>query len=158
MTDKRNNNTSGGLYREKLSGFTNWLQQSDFMKIILIKKDVWDLVEIRPKPNLATIQKQKTKENQRAIGMATQIIKKGVSNDIFNNIIDITDSKEMWKKLCNACSQVGQGIIYSILQELLNYLRNNKLKEFKKPVMSIFVDVCFLIKCLQAAITLNRDI
>lgn len=28
-----------------------------------------------------------------------QIIKEGVSDDIFNNIIDIIDRKEMWEKL-----------------------------------------------------------
>lgn len=76
-----------------------------------------------------------------AIGITTQIIKEGVSNDIFNNIIDIIDPQEMWEKLRTACSQVGQGFVYSILQELLNYPRINKSKGFAKPVMSIFADV-----------------
>lgn len=39
--------------------------------------------------------KQKIKENKMAIGIATQIIKKGVSDDIFNNIIDIINPQEM---------------------------------------------------------------
>lgn len=49
-------------------------------------------------------------------------------------------------------------MVYSILQELLNYPRNNKPKGFEKPVMSVFADVRFLIKQLRAAITPDRDI
>lgn len=50
-----------------------------------------------------------------AIGTATWIIKEGVSDDIFNNIIDNTDLKEIWEKLRADCSQVGQGLVYFIL-------------------------------------------
>lgn len=64
----------------------------------------------------------------------------------------------MWEKLRATCSQIGQGVVYFILQELLNYPRINKPKGFEKPVMSIFADVQFLIKRLQVAITPNRDI
>lgn len=64
----------------------------------------------------------------------------------------------MWEKLRIACSQVGQGVLYFILQQLLNYPQINKPKSFKKPVISIFADVQFLIKQLQAAITSNQDI
>ena len=88
---------------------------------MLIEKDIWDLVEMGPRPNPATIWEQKTKENRMAAGTATRIIKEGISDNIFNNIIDITDLKEMWEKLRAACSQVGQRVVYSILQELLNY-------------------------------------
>lgn len=38
-----------------------------------------------------------------AIRMATWIIKKRVNNNIFNNFIDITNTKKMWKKLCTTC-------------------------------------------------------
>lgn len=72
-----------------------------------------------------------------AIGTVTRIIKEGVSDDIFNNIIDVTGPQEMWEKLQNACSQVGQGVVYSILQALLNYPRNNKSKGFEKSVTSV---------------------
>lgn len=75
------------------------------------------------------------------IGMIIQIIKEGVSDDIFNNIIDIMDPKEIWKKLWVACLQVSQDVIYSILQELLNYLQVNNPKGFEKFVISIFVNV-----------------
>lgn len=122
---------------------------------MLIEKDVWDLVEVGPRQNrpLAEI-----KKNRMAVGTATRIIKEGVSDDIFNNIIDVTDPQEMWRKLRTACSQVGQGVVYSILQELLSYPRNNKPKGFEKPVRSVFANVRFLIKRLRAAITPDRDI
>lgn len=92
------------------------------------------------------------------IGIATRIINEGVSDDIFNNIIDVTKLQEMWHKLRTACSQVDQRVVYLILQELLDYTRNNKPKRFEKPVMSIFADVRFLIKQLRDDITPGRDI
>lgn len=127
---------------------------------MLIEKDVWDLIEIGPHEDPVALweQEKKIKENRMAIGTATRIIKEGVSDDIFNNIIDVTDPQEMWQKLRTACSQVGQGVVYSILQELLNYPRNNKPKGFEKPVMSIFADVRSIIKRLRAAITPDCDI
>ncbi len=76
-----------------------------------------------------------------AIGTATQIIKKDVSNNIFNNIIDITDPKGIWEKLQAIYSQIRQDIIDFILQELLNYPQINKLKGFEKPIINIFTDV-----------------
>lgn len=122
-----------------------------------MEKGVWNLIENGARPEPAPFWEQRSKENRMAVGTATRIIKEGVSDDIFNNIIDITDTREMWEKLRTACSQVGQGVVYSILQELLNY-RNTKPKGFEKSVMSIFADVCFLVKRLRSAITPNRDI
>lgn len=55
------------------------------------------------------------------IGMVPQIIKESVNNNILNNIFNITDPKEMRKKLQVACLQFGQDIIYFILQKLFNY-------------------------------------
>ena len=56
-----------------------------------------------------------------AIGTVTRIIKESVSDDIFNNIIEITDPRKMWEKLQIVCLQISQDIVYSILQELLVY-------------------------------------
>lgn len=64
----------------------------------------------------------------------------------------------MWEKICTTCSEIGQSIVYSILQEILNYAQINKPQGFEKPVMSRFADVQFLVKRLQAAITPNKDI
>ena len=33
------------------------------------------------------------------VDIATRIIKEGVSNNIFNNIINITDFQKIWEKL-----------------------------------------------------------
>lgn len=38
---------------------------------------------------------KKDHQNQMAIGTAIRIIKKGINNNIFNNIINITNPEEM---------------------------------------------------------------
>lgn len=70
------------------------------MRAMLIKKNAWDLIEKGPRqlPIALSERKQKIKKNRMAICIATQIIKKGVNNDIFNNIINITDLQEIWEK------------------------------------------------------------
>lgn len=64
----------------------------------------------------------------------------------------------MWEKLYTASTQIGQGVVYFIFQELLNYPQVNKRKRLKKSIISIFEDIQFLIKQLFAAITPNQDI
>lgn len=72
---------------------------------MLIEKDVWDFIDISPRKPLTKLweKDKKIKENRMAIGTATRIIKEGVSDNIFNNIIDIMDPKEMWEKLRATC-------------------------------------------------------
>lgn len=108
MNNDKSENTNGPR-REKLKGFTNWPWWADLTRAMLVEKDVWDQIEIgsRQPPTTLSERELKTKENQMAIGMATRIIKKGVNDDIFNNIINIIDPKEMWEKLRAAYLQVG---------------------------------------------------
>ena len=90
---------------------------------MLIEKDVWDLVEIGPRPlqqNASRLWDYKEKEDRIAVGIVDCIIRKGVSEDLFNNIIDIVDPQAMWAKLQSVYSHIGQGVVYSILQELFN--------------------------------------
>ena len=47
------------------------------------------------------------KKNCMIIKSTTQIIREGLSHDILNNIIDITDLKGMWEKLQIVYSQVA---------------------------------------------------
>ena len=42
--------TSTSAKRKKLIGFSNWAQWASFTKSMLIKKDVWDLVETGLRP------------------------------------------------------------------------------------------------------------
>ena len=92
-----------------------------------------------------------------AIGIAQQIITEGISNQIAVNIMDLEDPKDMWERLRNICTKVGQGVVYSILQELLHYPATNKPKRYKKPVVEIFAEVRYLCKQLKAAITEGID-
>ena len=62
---------------------------------MLVEKDMWDLIEIGPKPKLVPFWELKSKKNHMTGRTAIQIIKEGVSNDNFNNIIDIMDLQEM---------------------------------------------------------------
>ena len=48
--------------------------------------------------------------------------------------------------------------MYSILQELLNYLKINKPKGYNKPVMQIFAEVRYFCKRLRIAISPSRDL
>lgn len=61
------------------------------------------------------------------VEIATYIIKKDISNNIFNYIINIINLNKMKEKLCTICSQIGQRIVYFIFQKLLNYFYINKL-------------------------------
>lgn len=61
------------------------------------------------------------------VEIAIYIIKKNISNNIFNYIINIINLKKMKEKSCTICSQVGQKIVYFIFQKLLNYFYINKL-------------------------------
>ena len=76
-----------------------------------------------------------------AVGIAQRIIRKGVSDRIAFNIMDLKDPKEMWDKLKSICTEVDQEVVYSILQELLHYPKTTKPKGYKKPVMQIFTEV-----------------
>lgn len=84
--------------REKLVGFSNWPIWSGITESMLIEKDMWDLVSTGPRPERQNpgIWTKEIREDQMAIGIAQQIIKKGVSNEIAFNIMDIRDPKQMW--------------------------------------------------------------
>ena len=82
-----------------------------------------------------------------AVDIAKKIIQKSVSNQIAFNIMDLKDLKKIWDKLKNICTKVGQGVVYSILQELLHYPNINKLKRYEKPIMQIFAKIRYFCKC-----------
>lgn len=42
-----------------------------------------------------------------AVGIARRIILEGISDQIAFNIMDLEDSKEMWDKLTNICTEIG---------------------------------------------------
>lgn len=55
---------------------------------------------------------KKIQKDCMVIGIAQQIIKKGISNQIAFNIMDLKDFKKMWNKLKSIYIQIGQEIIY----------------------------------------------
>ena len=60
--------------------------------------------------------------------------------------------------LRRVCSQVGQGVVHSILKELLNYPRVAKPLGYKKIATTIFAEVKQLVQRLQSAVTEQRTI
>lgn len=108
---------------------------------MLIKKDVWDLVSTgtRPQRENPGIWAKEVKEDRMAVGIAQRIIREGVSDQIAFNIMDLKDPKEMWDKLKSICTEVGQGVVYSVLQELFYYPKITKPKGYEKPVMQIYI-------------------
>lgn len=93
-----------------------------------------------------------------AIELVWKIIIEGVSSQIAFNIIDINDPKAMWDILKRICSEVGQGVIYLVPQEILNYSRIHKPKRYDKPVVKIFTEVRFLHKRLNAVMTIRHNL
>lgn len=73
-----------------------------------------------------------------AVGIAYQIIRENVNDQITFNIIALKNPKEMLNKFKRVYTKVGQEVVYLILQELFYYPRINKPKEYKKLVMQIF--------------------
>lgn len=69
----------------------------------------------------------------------------------------LEDPKEMWDKLKNIYPEVGQGVVYSILQKLLYYPKITKLKGYEKSIMQIFAEVKYLCKRLRMTMTPDRD-
>lgn len=132
---------------------------SRITKSILIEKDVWDFILTGPRPphQNPRLWTKEIKEDCMAVDITQKIIWESVSNQVAFNIMDLKDPKEMWDKLISICTEVGQGVVYSILQELLHYPKINKLKGYKKPVMQIFAKVRYLCKRLWTAMTPRRD-
>ncbi len=81
--------------REKLVGFSNWPRLAALTKTMLISKDVWNLVPVGPQPIVykGALRDHRRKDDRMAIGKATDIIQGGVSDNLFNNIIDDDDPK-----------------------------------------------------------------
>ena len=160
MAEEPSNSGGNQAKREKLIGFANWPVWSGITESMLIEKDVWDLISTGPRPPRENpgLWTKEIKEDRMAVGIAQKIIREGVSDQIAFNIMDLKNPKEMWDKLKSICTEVGQGVVYSILQELLHYPKINKPKGYEKPVMQIFAEVRYLCKRLRTAMTPGRDL
>ena len=116
------------------------------------EKGVWDLTG-----NGAGVpQTQATLE--KAKGTALRIILESIDDNLFCTIEGMEEITEIWDKLKTTCSQVGQGVVYAILNELFGYAAANKSKGYTKSVNTIFGDVGSLIKRLKSAVQEDRDI
>ena len=114
-----------------------------------------DIVDrIRPEPINAVQIRKKDEDN----AIASKIIKKGVNSNFYINIIGKYDLYWSWETLYKVCSQVGQGVIYSIFKELLNYLQVVKPLGYEKKATTTFAEVKQLVQRLQFTVTEYRTI
>ena len=159
MSEKSSTNSTQAK-QERLTGFANWPIWSMITKCMLIEKDVWDLIATGPRSKRQNrgLFTKKVKEDRIAIGIARRIILDGVNDQIAFNIMDLEDFKEIWDKLKSICSKIEQGVVYLILQELLNYPKINKSKGYDKPVMQIFAKIRYFCKHFYTAMTPSRDL
>ena len=83
--------------REKLIGFSYWPRWSALTKAMLIEKDVWNLLSVGQRAVRAPnpLWDYQVKEDRMAIGTAMRIIQRGVSDDLFNSVIDLDDPQLM---------------------------------------------------------------
>lgn len=104
---------------------------------MLIKKKFWNLISTEPCPKRQNLRiwAKKIKKYRMAVGIAQQIMKEGIRNQIAFNFMDIEDPKQIWHKLKSIYIKVGPGVIYLILQKLFYYPSIMELKEYKKLVM-----------------------
>ena len=116
------------------------------------EKGVWDLTGNGTAPQRTQAVMEKAK------GTALRIILKSINDNLFCTIEGIDEIAEIWDKLKTTCLQVGQGVIYIILNELFRYAAANKAKGYTKSVNAIFEDVGSLIKRLKSAVQEDRDI
>ena len=65
---------------------------------------------------------------------AARIIKGGLNDDLFKNVEDTNNPKEIWDKLKKACSQVGQEVIYAGLRSLLTHPSKSKTQGHEKSI------------------------
>ena len=116
------------------------------------EKGVWDLTGNGTAPQRTQAVMEKAK------GTALRIILESIDDNLFRTIEGIDEIAEIWDKLRTTCSQVGQGVVYTILNELFGYAAANKAKGYTKSVNAIFGDVGSLIKRLKSAVQEDRDI
>lgn len=72
--------------------------------------------------------------------------------------MDLENLKEMSDKLKSIYTEVGQEVVCSIPQKILHYPKISKPKEYEMLVIQIFVEMKYLCKHIQTAMTPERDL
>ena len=71
MVKKLFNSNRNQAKKKKLTGFANWPVWSGIIKSMLIEKDVWDLISIRPRSQCKNpgLWSKEVKEDRIAVGI-----------------------------------------------------------------------------------------
>ena len=147
------------IYRcKKLKSSEIQPQWADVTPISLEKKGVWDLVDGTRLPLTENAAAVTIRIWDKEIAIVCNIIKQGVGSELYEKVIEEWNPVNLWNTLERISSRVGQGVVYSLLKEVLNYSQTNRPLGFKKKFTAIFEEVKQLVDCLQVAITSNRTI
>lgn len=104
---------------QKLKGFENWPRWSDITRLTLEAKGVQSFIDGSKLPIAQNATAKVIEDRAKLIAKALKIIKKGVHPDFYLDIIDKRDPKAKWDTLERVSAQVGQGVVYAILKEIL---------------------------------------
>lgn len=99
-----------------------------------------------------------TRKKERNNSIVFKIIKQRVNGNLYINIIWEKNPQRSWETLYQIRSQVDQGVVYSILKELLNYPRVAKPLGYNKKANIIFAEVRQLVQRLQSAVIKQKTI
>ncbi|ERF73240.1 hypothetical protein EPUS_08791 [Endocarpon pusillum Z07020] len=134
--------------REKLKGFENWPRWSNLAHLRLIEKELWKYIAPGP-PN--------DPDNHRA-ARAAYILKRDVSDELFQGIEAINNPRLIWNHLKSVCSQAGQGVIYASLRELFSHPANYKPFGLEKSINARVSELSAIVKRIRTAVNPTRDI
>lgn len=125
------------------------------------QKEVWDLVtdivnEQRPIANTAPARAKLAKDN----ATASLIIKKDISDALFQRVESENTPRPVWNSLRDACSQTGQDVVYSLLQEAVQYPAAKKAEGLSnKPVVNDRMSaLTSIIDRLLAAVDIGHNV
>ena len=140
---------------EKLKGYDNWSRWSNITKLALKEKGLWTLANGQRTGN-GNAASQTAYEKDAAA--AAKIIKSGVNDELFKNIEDTDDPKAIWDRLEKVCTQVGQGVVYAGLRELLLHPAAAKAEGHEKSINNRFAEVKSLIHRIKSAVATERNV
>jgi len=122
------------------------------------KVNGWAIIQgERQKPPITADEKEK--QRYRSDCAATiRTIKESISDDMHTLVVGEMDPKALWNKLKDSCNKKGQGVVYAILQEMLNYPKITKPKGYDKAVIQSCAEVKTLARRLRDSIAEGKNV
>ena len=131
--------------RTILTGFENYNRWSDETGALIRREGLWKYIDPgAEEPAPGTAARQRHDKETAAVEV---FIKSSITDDIYKNIEGIVNPKTVWDTLKQICSQAGQGMVLTTLNQLLSQSANLKAKGFEVNIAT---------RCGQASATARR--